>query len=241
MEKDLFNPIKSYFEAFGYVCDGEVNDIDLYMEKSPKPGTKKVEDAAPESVAVELKQSLDFKSVQQAALRQKITDHVFIGIFKPKDLYSSSFQDKLYILKRLGIGLIVVSKRSHMVEVVSSPEVSELSAYQRHNTGKKKALSAEFQKRKTKSNVGGVKGTKLITSYREEALLVLDALINLGGEASTKDIRSNSGIKNATQIMYNNYYGWFSRSDNGRYKVEEPGYQAAEEYSETIMKMRNEQ
>ena len=33
MEKDLFLPIKTYFEQFGYICDGEVNDIDLYMEK----------------------------------------------------------------------------------------------------------------------------------------------------------------------------------------------------------------
>ena len=65
MEKDLFLPIKTYFEQFGYICDGEVNDIDLYMEKED------------ESVAVELKQTLDFKALQQAALRQKITDIVY--------------------------------------------------------------------------------------------------------------------------------------------------------------------
>ena len=59
MERDLFLPIKTYFENFGYVCDGEVKGIDLYMENGEK------------NVAVELKQTLDFKSVQQAALRQK--------------------------------------------------------------------------------------------------------------------------------------------------------------------------
>ena len=74
MERDLFLPIKTYFENFGYVCDGEVKGIDLYMENGEK------------NVAVELKQTLDFKSVQQAALRQKITDIVYIGIFKPKDI-----------------------------------------------------------------------------------------------------------------------------------------------------------
>lgn len=72
-----------------------------------------------ESVAVELKVTLDFKAVQQAALRRKITDHVFIGIFKPKNMNSHSFKDKTYLLKRLGIGLIVVSKRSKMVELVN--------------------------------------------------------------------------------------------------------------------------
>lgn len=222
MEKDLFAPIKTYFESYGYTCDGEVQDIDLYMEKDS------------ESVAVELKQTLDFKSVQQAALRQKLVDYVYIGIFKPKDLYRSAFQDKLYLLKRLGIGLIVVSKRSKAVEIVSEPIVSELSVYQTRNRGKKKVLSEEFQKRKSKSNVGGVHGTKLITSYREEALLILDALLSLGGEASTREVRSLCGVERTTPILYNNHYGWFSRSGTGRYSVTEAGLQAVEEFEDTL-------
>lgn len=222
MEKDLFEPIKAYFEKYGYICDGEVNDIDLYMEKDD------------ESVAVELKQTLDFKSVQQAALRQKITDYVYIGIFKPKDLYRSSFKDKLYLLKRLGIGLIVVSKRSKAVEIVSDPVVTELSFYQSHNKRGKNALSQEFHKRKAKNNTGGVHGTKLITSYRENALLVLDALLELGGEASTRDIRKISGVENATSILYNNHYGWFNRGTKGIYSVSESGLDAVVEFESTI-------
>lgn len=222
MEKDLFQPIKSYFEGYGYTCDGEVQDIDLYMEKEE------------ESVAVELKQTLDFKAVQQAALRQKLTDYMYIGIFKPKDLYRSSFQDKLYLLKRLGIGLIVVSKRSKSVEIVSEPIVSELSVFQSRNHKKKQALSEEFQKRKSKNNVGGVHGTKLITSYREEALLVLDALLELSGEASTREIRSLCGIEKTTSILYNNHYGWFTKLERGRYKVSEAGLKAVEEFEATI-------
>lgn len=222
MEKDLFYPIKSYFEAYGYTCDGEVQDIDLYMENKD------------ESVAVELKQTLDFKAIQQAALRQKLTDYVYIGIFKPKNLHSRSFQDKLYILKRLGIGLIVVSKRSKAMEIISEPVVSELSSYQQRNKGKKKALSEEFQKRKTKSNTGGVHGTKLITSYREDALLVLDALLELGGEASTREIHALSGVANSTKILYHNHYGWFTSAGTGRYRVTEAGCQAVEDFEETI-------
>lgn len=226
MEKDLFLPIKSYFEAFGYTCDGEVNDIDLYMEKDE------------ESVAIELKQSLDFKAVQQAALRQKITDYVYIGIFKPKDLYSRAYKDKLYLLKRLGIGLIVVSKRSKSVEIVSEPVVSELSMFQARNSSKKKALSREFQKRKTKSNTGGVTGTKLITSYREDALLVLDALLELGGEASTREVRDISGVEKAQSILYANHYGWFSKTGKAMYRVEEAGLEAVEEFEEVIKKLK---
>lgn len=225
MEKDLFLPIKSYFESFGYLCDGEVNDIDLYMEKEAQ------------SVAVELKTTLDFKSVQQAALRQKITDTVFIGTFRPKDMNSHAFKDKLYLLKRLGIGLIVVSKRTGTVEIVSEPVISELSSYQKHNTGKRNALSAEFQRRKAKNNTGGVHRTKLITSYREDALMVLDALCALGGEASTKNIRELSKIPRTTAILHDNYYGWFEHVKKGTYRLREEGYDALEEFEYVLKKL----
>ncbi len=221
-EQDLFKPIKEYFESYGYICDGEVEDIDLYMEKGEV------------SVAVELKKTLDFKALQQAALRQKITDYVYIGIFKPADLYRSSFQDKLYLCKRLGIGVIVVSKRSKALEIVAEPVVTELSVFQKSNKNKKTTLLKEFQKRKTKSNTGGVHGTKLITSYREEALLVLDTLLSLGGEATTREVRNLCKVEKTTKILYQNYYGWFEKTGTGRYEVTELGLQAVEEFEETL-------
>lgn len=226
MEKDLFQPIKSYFEEQGYSCDGEVNDIDLYLEKGE------------ESIAIELKETLNFKVVQQAALRQKLTDIVYIGIFKPKDLGTSAFKDKIYLLKRLGIGLIVVSKRSHNVEIVSDPIVSELSSFQRRNKGKREALASEFRKRRVRKNTGGVHGSRVITGYREEALLILDAMLELGGEASTKQIRELSGIKKTTPILYNNYYGWFQNVKKGTYKVTETGYQALEEFENVLKDLK---
>lgn len=226
MEKDLFNPIKKYFEADGYICDGEVNDIDLYMQKDDK------------AIAVELKQTFDFKALQQAALRQKICDTVYIGIFKPRDLRSHSFTDKIYLLKRLGIGLIVVSKRSGQVEIVSDPVVSELSLFQRSNAYKRKALEAEFKGRKAKNNTGGVHGTKIITSYREATLLVLDALMECGGVGKTKDVREISGIKSATSIMYQNHYGWFKNLEKGVYGVTEAGLLALEEFEGTMVLLK---
>lgn len=226
MERDLFVPIKTYFEALGYIGDGEVNNIDLYMEKDGL------------CLAVELKQTLDFKAVQQAALRQKVTDLVYIGIFKPKDMFSHAFRDKLYLLKRLGIGLLVVSAGRSTVELVNEPIVSELSAFQRRNKGERQALKKEFKKRKTKNNVGGVNGTKLITSYRENALLVLDAMMELGGQASTRQIREVSGVRTTTSILYNNYYGWFDQVSRGIYRVLEPGLDAVEEFTDTIGKLK---
>ena len=225
MEKDLFGPIKEYFEAQGFEGDGEVGDIDLYMEKNGS------------SLAVELKVTLDFRAVQQAALRQKIADTVFIGIFRPRDLYSRAFKDKLYLLKRLGIGLIVVSPKTQSVEIVSEPVVSELSNFQKKNKGKKIRVSGEFQKRKTRSNTGGVHATKLITGYREDALRVLDTLAELGGEASSREIKKLSGVENSTRIMYDNFYGWFENVSKGTYRLLDSGYAALEEFETEIKKL----
>ena len=222
MERDLFEPIKSFFEELGYVCDGEVNDIDIFMQK---------EDG---SVAVELKQTLDFRAIQQAALRQKIVETVYIGIFAPKDRFSRSFQDKLYLLKRLGIGLIAVTRRSRTVTILSEPMVSELSAFQARNKRKKKALENEFQKRRIKCNTGGVTGVKLMTRYREDALLVLNALFVHGGEAAPKDVKRLSFVEKSANILRDNHYGWFSHVKPGVYTITDAGYQALEEYEDTI-------
>lgn len=226
MEKDLFHPIKMYFESFGYVCDGEVADMDLYMEKDDQ------------TVCVELKLSLDFRAVQQAALRQKVCDTVFIGIPRPRNLRSASFRDKLYLLKRLGIGLLLVSPRTGSVEVANEPVVRELSLFQQRNGKKRQEVTEEFRKRKTKSNTGGVTHTRLMTSYREEALLVADALFSLNGEADTVSIRNLSGVKKSTAILYNNYYGWFESVNRGTYRLTKDGRNALAEYASTLESLK---
>ena len=236
MEKELFAPIKKYFETLGYVCDGEVNDIDLYMrkevmtdEEDGKPA-KKVELSA----AVELKQTLDFKSIQQAAVRQKIVDDVYIGIFKPRDLYSKSYRDKIYLLKRLGIGLIVVGKRIKTVDIVTEPVVTELKKFKSQSKRKKEALEKEFGHRRVKSNTGGVTGTKIMTAYREDALLVLDALAELGGEGSPKEVREISGVEKAYGVLRGNPYGWFENVSKGKYSIRDKGYDALEEFEDAL-------
>ncbi|MBE5846636.1 MAG: hypothetical protein E7300_03070 [Lachnospiraceae bacterium] len=222
MEKDLFGPIKEYFESFGYTCDGEVKDIDLYMEK----------DGA--SVAVELKKSLDFKAVRQAALRQKVTDTVFIAIFRPSNMRAHAFRDSLYLLKRLGIGLITLAPRTGVIEIVNEPVVSELSLYLRRNGAQKKELAAEFRRRRIKTTIGGVTHTQVLTGYRQEALLVLHGLKCLGGECKASDLRRETGIERARQIVYDNHYGWFERAGHGIYRITDAGYDALSAYADVL-------
>lgn len=224
-ESDLFEPLKSYFEENGYKGDGEVGSIDLYLEKDGY------------TTAVELKKTLDFKSVQQAALDQKTCDFVYIGIFRPRDLYSGSGRDKLYILKRLGIGLICVSPKSGLIEVVCEPFVSEISNFQKYHKDKTESLKNEFRNRRIKSNTGGVNKTRLITAYKEESLLVLFYMVKLGGTAKSGEICKLTDNKNATRILYNNFNGWFDKLGKGLYSVNQNGLQALEEYGDVISKL----
>lgn len=223
MEKDLFGPIKDYFTKMGYTCDGEVDGIDLYMEKGD------------ETAAVELKVSLDFKVVIQAALRQKLVDTVYIGTFSNRNIRAAAFRDKVYLLKRLGIGLILVSKRSKAVNIVSDPVVSELASFKARNKSRSRHLAGEFEHRRTKLNVGGVNKTKLITSYREDALLVLNALAELGGEATPKQVKEFCGIEKSCKILHANYYGWFENVRRGTYCILPAGYDALEEFEEVLL------
>ena len=221
-ESDLFDPIKEYFVQQGYTGDGEVSGIDLYLEKDGF------------STAVELKKTLDFRSVQQAALDQRICDFVYIGIFRPRDLYSRAGKDKLYLLKRLGIGLVCVSPRTGTVDVVNDPVISEIGAFQKRHGSRAEAVRKEFKNRRIKANTGGVNKTRLMTAYREDSLMILHHLDLLGGQGTVKDIRECSGIARAGNIMYDNFYGWFENVSRGIYRVTDIGRKALDEYDETV-------
>ncbi len=224
-ESDLFLPIKRIFTEDGYQGDGEVAGIDLYLEKDGR------------STAVELKKELDFRAIQQAALDQKTCDFVYIGIFRPKDLFSGRTQDKLYLLKRLGIGLICVSRRTGAAEILLDPVVSELSAFQVRHKGDTAAVRTEFKNRRVKNNTGGVNKTRLMTAYKEESLLILQALNSLGGQAGCRQVRELSGCAKSTDILYHNYHGWFENVSKGVYRISDKGFAALTEYAETLCRL----
>jgi len=224
-EADLFEPIKEFFEKSGFTGDGEVGSIDLYMEKNGL------------SVAVELKKTLDLKAIEQAAIDQKTCDLVYIGIYKPRDLYSKANKSKIYLLKRLGIGLIMVSERTMEVEQFSEPIVSELSNFQKRHKKKTEKLKKEFKERKIRENTGGVNKTKRMTSYKEDCLVVLYHLQNLGGQASPKLLRETSGVAKTAGILYDNYNGWFEHVGKGLYRISPKGETALNEYKEALEKL----
>lgn len=118
--------------------------------------------------------------------------------------------------------------------MVNAPVVSELSNFQRYYRDRADEIKAEFSKRRLKVNTGGVNNTKLMTAYREDALLLLECLSDLGGQATTRRLREITGIPKTTNILYDNYYGWFENVSRGVYKISEIGKEALDEYREAI-------
>lgn len=222
MEKDLYPPVRAFFEGLGYSCDGEVENMDLYMEKDGL------------NAAVEFKQKLDFRVVQQAALRQKVCDAVFIAVPQPGDLRSRAFRDKLYLLQRLGIGLIAVSRRSDSVKILSEPAEHDLSAYRTRSRAVRERVKKEFSARRLRNNTGGVGGMKKMTAYREDALLVLYALREAGGTAAPKQLAASSGVVRARDILYDDHYGWFTHPEKGSYGISPEGSAALTQYAEEL-------
>lgn len=212
-EEELFEPIKQYFQEFGYVIDGEVGHLDVLCEKDGQ------------FIAVELKNDLNFKVFLQAAKQQKLFEHVFIGCWTPKNCRSRVFLDKVYMIQRLGLGLILVSKRTKVVTVFCDPIQHPLESYLKRNKRKKEMLIREFSNRKTKSNSGGINKTKLVTAYKENSLLVLNYL-NEFGPSKASIIKKTIAVDNAYSILYQNHYNWFEKVDTGIYGMSVMGKEA---------------
>jgi hypothetical protein len=79
----------------------------------------------------------------------------------------------------------------------------------------------EFNQRSTSINIGGVSRKKIMTSYKEQAIEIAKALID--SPLSTKEIRAITNISKTTNILYDNYYHWFSHESRGVYGLTEKG------------------
>lgn len=226
-ESDLFLPIKKHFETMGFVVDGEVGGLDMLLKKDD------------EHIAIELKNDLNLKVMIQAAKRQKLFESVYVAVWSPKNLVTKTFKDKVYLINRLGIGLILVSKRTKRVNVYQEPIMHSVENYRKMNRKRKKKIVDEFDKRKIKKNVGGVTKQKILTAYKEDSLLVLDQIYN-NGSMKAAEIKKETGIDRAYGIVYNNHYGWFIKEGKGMYGMSSDGKLAYDEHEPLIAEMKKD-
>lgn len=196
-ETDLYNPVKNLLTEMGYSVKAEIMDADVFGVKGE------------ETVAVELKLSLNLDVIVQAALRQKVADKVYIAVPPAKRASLKKRQNISHVLRRLEIGLITVREDEAKISF-EAKAFDRKGAVSRAKKTKEKMMD-EFTLRHGDENVGGTNG-KTMTVYRERAILIA-ALSEKYGEIKLSDIPYLSGNPKAKSIIESNYYGWFIKND----------------------------
>ncbi|MBT2700620.1 hypothetical protein J7E79_25105 [Bacillus sp. ISL-40] len=219
-EIDLYKPIQTYFLREGYEVYGEVKDCDIVAVKDE------------ELVVIELKLTLSVDLLIQAAKRQRITDKVYVAIPKPKHrLNSKRWTEKCHLIRRLELGMIVVSSpgKRGRAEIIFEPT----PFIRRKNKRKRDSIMKEIKGRSADYNVGGSNRTKIMTAYKENCIQIACYLENLGPLSPKKLNQLGSG-KNTSSVLTKNYYGWFERIKRGIYVITEKGKEEIKEYPELI-------
>lgn len=221
-EKELYLPVKLYFEKLGFSVDGEVKNCDLLAIKNDVV------------VVAELKKTFNISLVYQLIERKSITPYVYAVIIRPKNFRSKRTKQMLKLVKILGVGLLVVSETSGVIEEIIKPNIVQNDI--KINTKKRKKVSDEFDKRTYKENIGGVNRKKVLTAYRENSIAAL-CIADKYGIIETRKIKDN--IKKTVQ---SNYYGWFYRIKTGVYGITEIGmkYLDNTDFNEVILFYKSE-
>jgi len=225
-ETDLYYPTKELFESLGYDVQAEVQEIDVLAT------------CGEDFIVIELKMDLNLKLIVQGAQRQKLSEVVYVAIPKPtyKVRMSNVFQEKVYLLRRLGIGLIFVNFKESgpLATIEEDPLIFDLKKSQRLNKKTRDRALKEKSMRSGDYNLGGQKGTK-ITAYKENAILVA-ALLSQNGVMKVSEIKKTAGEKSGS-ILNQDYYGWFERVKKGYYQLSYKGQEAVLFYDYIIKKI----
>lgn len=233
-EADLYEPVKHFLEAQGYIVKGEVAHCDLVAQRGDEP-----------PLVVELKLALNLSVLLQAVDRTAVADLVYIAIPEPADgrnaLLRKSRKSINRLFHMLGLGLITVGFRTPASQREPQPRIEvviEPGPYQpRKNLKRQQRLVREFAARKGDFNQGGTTGRERMTAYRQDALLCADYLQSHGPSAPTT-IQQATGIKRARAILYDNVYGWFDRPARGCYALTDSGREALLHYAAILATLR---
>ena len=227
LESDLSGPVRSYLEGLGYDVKGEVKDCDVAAVRDG------------ELIVVELKRGFTLELVFQAMDRQRVADGVYVAVPLPKRGYMDPRVPEMRSLcRRLELGLIFVgftSRGAGQVDVAVHPK--EASA-PRRDKKRRLAVLREHGDRTGSANTGGVSRKKILTAYKEQALLAVRILRDRG-PLTAADVKKLGGPPNAAAILGRNALGWFDRTPgpDGRrylYAPTEKALAALEEYGHLL-------
>ncbi|WLR57172.1 DUF2161 family putative PD-(D/E)XK-type phosphodiesterase [Mesobacillus subterraneus] len=220
-EADLYEPIRKHFIKQGYRVNGEVHDCDLTAVKDDS------------LIIVELKLNLNIDLLLQATRRQRLTDLVYIAIPKPKRISRKRWNDIIQLVKRLELGLIIVSFSGNRRSVEFKVHPEPYKRMSSKNTRKKAALMKEIEGRSADYNIGGSSKTKIMTAYKENCIQIACYLEKLGQMSPRALVALGTGDKTPL-ILQKNYYNWYERVARGIYVISEQGKKELEDYPELV-------
>lgn len=210
-ETDLYEPIKTWLEELGYEVKSEIGAADIMALRDGE-----------EPLIVEMKTGFSLTLLQQAVVRQSISDTVYVAVprWKGKSGWRA-FKGNLGLCKRLALGVLSVRPKDGFVQVHLDPK-----AYQpRKSKPRKAALLDEFKRREGDPNRGGTRG-KIVTAYQQEALRCV-AHLAAHGPSKGAHVSAATGVTKATRMMADNHYGWFERVATGVYCLTPSGRDAS--------------
>lgn len=226
-ESDLYGPVRDYLEGLGYEVRGEVRNCDIAAVRDG------------ELIVVELKTGFTLELIYQALDRQRVADSVYVAVPLPKRGYMApQIKDMQSLCRRLELGLIFVgftSKGAPQLDVYLHPK--EASA-PRTNKKRRLAVLREHGGRTGSANTGGVTRTKILTAYKEQALLVAK-ILRENGPLLAQTVKKLGGPPNTAAILGRNPLHWFTRSRQSgetryTYHVNQQGLEALEQYEDLI-------
>jgi len=220
-ETDLYKPIRDYLVAQGYTVRAEVNHCDVTAVKGD------------ELVVIEMKKAFGTALLIQAAQRQRITDSVYVAL--PKQRPSRTWRGAQHLLKRLELGLMLISRdgRKSSVEVAFHPV-----PFRRQKRARaRRAVLREIERRSGDFNQGGSSRRKLVTAYRENAMHIA-ACLDVHGALTPGQLRAMGTGPKTLSVLYRNVYGWFDRIGRGIYDLGPQGRTELGEYRALAAKYR---
>lgn len=215
-EADLYPPLKAYLEGQGYTVKSEIGACDIMARRGAEP-----------AVIVEMKTTFSLALVMQGVARQGMFDDVYLAVPLGPKGWVARYKDILALCRRLGLGLLAVRDgvvQAHLDPAPYSP---------RKNTLRAGRLLREFDRRMGDPNTGGTTGVKRVTAYHQDTLRCLWAIQQ--GAVRGADVAKMTGVARATQILRDNYAGWFVHISRGVYGLSAQGELALEAQNTVIL------
>src|SRR5580765_4422487 len=178
-ETSLYVPVKRFLESLEFTVKGEIGGCDIVALREGEP---------PVVVICELKLQFNLELVLQAVDRAAACDEVWLAArMSARGKGRESDTRFRNLCRRLGFGVLGVTA-SDKVEVLVNPAAPE----PRRNARKRSRLVDEHQHRRGDPVAGGASRDRIMTAYRQSALICSAALAE--GPKRPRDLKALTPI-----------------------------------------------